>query len=364
MAEGKVHFTAAGDIIIQRRLFEAGNEPPHGYMQTLDFLRTGDVVWASFEVQLSKRGFRTDSTIAYLADPVVASDLAKAGYSLMTVATNHTWDFGPDAFVDTLTNLRQAGITPVGGGSTAEEANAPVFLDVNGLRIAVVAVSCLVPPYYAATDDRPGIAALRINQSIELNGLDFMLEPGAPVPVRSSVEEEDMQRLTSLIKKLSSEVDFVLVSVHWGYGRGDTLAEYQRPLGRRIIEAGADMVLGNHMHSPGGVDIHHGKPIIYSLGNHLAQHSYKTANEKQKKIFASIDPWSVVARFTLARHKVEKLEFFATECDEDGMPCLVESPEVAAPVLRRLQRMSSDVGNKIQIDGASAQLDLTAIDQA
>lgn len=358
MATGSVTFAAAGDIVIRNPLYADGKPIHPGYERTLEYLRGGDMVWASCEVQFDETGYRTDAPIGYLVPPAVADDLGRAGFTLMTVATNHTCDYGPVAFLSTLEHLRRNGITPVGGGRNLEEAMQPVFFTVNGLKIAVLAVCCLVPADYAATPERPGIAPLHVEQWTEFHPLMMMTEPGAPLKMRSRVKPDEQAALTATIARLRNEADFVLVSVHWGYGRGDPLAEYQRPLAHAIIEAGADMILGNHAHSPAGIEMHKGKPILYSLGNHIAQHEWENATQYQKEIFSLIDPWSLVAQFRFSAGKVEAMEFMATACDRLGVPNLITDAAEAAPVLNSFAMLSRRMGAEIVIDGNRAHLRL------
>jgi poly-gamma-glutamate synthesis protein (capsule biosynthesis protein) len=288
----------------------------------------------------------------------VAADLGQAGFTVMTVATNHTCDYGPVAFMSTLDHLRNSGITPVGGGKDLAEALTPAFFVVNGLKIAVIAVSCLVPADYAATPERPGIAPLHVDQWTEFHPLMMMTEPGAPLKMRSKVRHSEQDKLTSLISTLRGMVDFVLVSVHWGYGRGYPQAEYQRPLAHSIIDSGADMILGNHPHSPAGIEMYRGKPILYSLGNHIAQHEWENATPYQKEIFALIDPWSLVARFTFSAGKVEAMEFMATKCDDQGMPNLIIDRSEAEPVLSSFALLSKRMGAEIIVNDNKATLNL------
>ncbi|WP_157136496.1 CapA family protein [Sagittula stellata] len=348
--------TAAGDIVIRQRLYQDGVPVQPDYERTLDFLREGDVRWASCEVQFARSGFRTDAPIAYLVAPEVAGDLGVAGFDLMTVATNHTWDYGPDAFLESLGHLQEAGVTTVGGGPDIASANTPVIRDLDGLTLGVLAVSCLLPPYYAARDDRPGIAPVRVDQWQELHPILQATEPGAPIPMRSRVDPADADALMDRIAALRPQVDVLIVSVHWGYGTGSPLAEYQRPFGHRIIEAGADMVLGNHAHSPAGLETHLGKPILYSLGNHIAQQDWDNATPVQAEIFRAIDPWSTICRIEMSKSGIEGIEFRATECGRDGMPILIDDSAKAGAVLHRLQELSRGFGTEITVESASARV--------
>lgn len=345
---------AAGDIVIRHRLYDGQDALHPGYGRTLDYLRQSDLVWGSCEVQFARTGYRTDAPIAYLADPAIAGDLGRAGFGIMTVATNHTCDFGPDAFLETLDHLRAAGIAPVGGGRTVEESMAPVVREVAGRRVGFLAVSCLLPPDYAATATRPGIAPLRVEQWAEFHPILLATEPGAPLNMRSRIHPEDLDGLVAAIRALRARVDQLVVSVHWGYGRGDPQAEYQRPLGRAIIDAGADMVLGNHPHSPAGLETYRGRPILYSLGNHIAQQDWANATPVQQDIFSQIDPWSLVGRISFGPAGVRSIEFRATECDPQGMPNLIESEAAARPILDRFRRLSAAMGTELAIEGLTA----------
>lgn len=346
--------SAAGDIVIRNRLFGEGAVRSPGFDALMAHMKQADLVWGSCEVQFSTRGFRTDSTIAYLVDPEVGRDLGRAGYEVMTVATNHTWDYGPDAFLDTLVHLREGGVDPVGGGRTPAEAWAPWVKEINGIKVGILAVSCLVPPYYAVLEDRPGIAAVRIRQYAALDPIGMMIEPGGPIRVESFAEEEDVAKLEAEIKALRGRVDVLIVSIHWGYGRGTPLATYQRPLAKRVIAAGADFILGNHGHSPTAVEVIDGKPVIYSLGNHIAQQDRVNATPRQLEIFADIDPWSVVADIGFTKAGVTEIRLHPTFSEADGLPLLLEPGDTAAAILNRVKDLSSAAGTTIEIAGAEA----------
>ncbi|MGO4403582.1 CapA family protein [Bosea sp. RAF48] len=344
---------AVGDIVVRSRIYADGEAIDRDYQETLSYLRESDLVWGACEVQFASRGYRSDAPIAYLVDPAVAGDLGRAGFGLLTVATNHTCDFGPDAFLETIRHLNEAGVSTVGGGVSLDASFEPDIREMGDCRIGTLAVSCLLPPDYAATETRPGIAPLAIEQWPEIHPILLATEPGAPMRMRSKVSAGHLDRLRDAIANLRPHVDVLIVSVHWGYGRGDPLAEYQRPLGHALIDAGADMVLGNHAHSPAGLETYQGKPILYSLGNHIAQQDWDNATPDQQVIFSQIDPWSLVSRIHIDSGGISAIEFRATECNKAGFPALLKEPSRALPIFERFLRLAASENTKFEISGAS-----------
>jgi poly-gamma-glutamate synthesis protein (capsule biosynthesis protein) len=167
-------------------------------------------------------------------------------------------------------------------------------------------------------------------------------------------EEEDAAALEAAIAALRPQVDVLIVSIHWGYGRGSPLATYQRPLAQRVVAAGADFILGNHGHSPTAVEFIGGKPVIYSLGNHVAQQDRINATPRQREIFAHIDPWSVIADIEIGRDGVRAITLRPTACASDGLPVLLEPGPLADSILARLVDLSAAAGTTVTMaDGVA-----------
>ena len=87
------------------------------------------------------------------------------------------------------------------------------------------------------------------------------------VTIRTFADAAEQAFAEERVRALRKEVDFLCLSLHWGYGGlSSRIAEYQRPLGHAMIDAGADIILGNHVHAVQGVERYKGKAIIYSPG--------------------------------------------------------------------------------------------------
>ncbi|HEY8449275.1 MAG TPA: CapA family protein, partial [Bacillota bacterium] len=163
--------------------------------------------------------------------------------------------------------LRGHGIPHCGSGENLTAAEEPVWLDVAGLRVALLGYTCLYLPGWEATDERPGVAAIRVRTLYEPPAR-VLEQPGTPPIVRTFVAADELERVQNHVRRARAGADVVIVSVHWGVSeKYRLLAEYQVSLGRAFVDAGADVVFGHHPHVIQGFEVYKGRPILYSLGN-------------------------------------------------------------------------------------------------
>jgi poly-gamma-glutamate capsule biosynthesis protein CapA/YwtB (metallophosphatase superfamily) len=254
--KGPVRLVAVGDLMLGgavRSLIRARG-PDYPFRGFRRLLQDADIAFGNLETPLSERGvptpgksprsLRSRTNYLFRAPPTAASGLAWGGFDVVSVANNHTMDYGGDALADTLTCLTQAGVAPVGAGPDLEAATAPVFLERRGQRFAVFALSDILPIGSAAGARRPGVA-----------------------PARGQAFE---RRMPAAIARARQHADWVLVSVHWGRERYRGVTARQRRLGRQLVDWGADVVIGHHTHCRGPSERYHGGLIHYSLGNFIA----------------------------------------------------------------------------------------------
>lgn len=259
-APGTVRFCAVGDVGPERRdvdtLFE----------KTADEIRSADLAFMQLEMTLTERGARVPQTKhTSRTHPDAAEAFARAGFDVVSWASNHSLDWGTEGFLDTVEAIEAAGLIPLGTGRNIDEARAPRIVERGGLRVAFLAYCSILPDSYWATAERAGIAPLRaftLHEAIEPD------QPGTPHRMYTVPHPGDEAAMVADIEAAKEKADVVIVSCHWGihFTRAE-LADYQRALGRAAIEAGAEMVLGHHAHILKGVEFHRGKPIFHSLGN-------------------------------------------------------------------------------------------------
>ena len=247
--------------------------PPGG--EALGWLGEADLAFVNLEVPLCSGGRPADKLVNLRASPTLAGPLREAGVDVATVANNHALDFGAEGLRETLEALSGAGVRAVGGGENLDEAFAPAIVEVGATRVACVGMSASLPPGFAAGPTWPGIAPVRATVSFLLDAPTLEEQPGCSPYVVTAVVEEDARRAEAAVRAARDRADVVIVAIHWGIPAGwvaafqGPLADYQRPLGRRLIEAGADLVAGHHPHTVHGVERHGRGVICYSLGNFL-----------------------------------------------------------------------------------------------
>lgn len=199
-----------------------------------------DIFMANLEFPFSDRGTQAaDKQFTFRVSPSRVSILQEIGPEIVTVANNHALDYGTDALLDTCDTLDSAGILHVGAGKNLEEAKQPQIIEKNGKKIGFLGASRVFPTGgWAAGSSHPGMFSAYDTASV--------------------VQE---------IQKVKKECDYLVVYVHWGIERNTQPEAYQREMGHQYIDAGADLVVGSHPHVLQGIELYHGKWILYSLGN-------------------------------------------------------------------------------------------------
>lgn len=171
--------------------------------------------------------------------------LRQARFDGLSLANNHAMDFGPEGLRDTQTALEHAGLAHHGAGQNEEEAYRPLILERNDQTIGVFSC-CSVSqssPLYAGRD-QPGVARLVLDRCVEQ------------------------------IRRLRSQVDWVIVQAHWGEELSELPMPEQRGAARAFVNAGADLILGHHPHVWQPLEWLDGVPVFYSLGNCLFSGMY------------------------------------------------------------------------------------------
>ncbi len=212
-------------------------------MQKLLF--DADLAVINNEFAFSDRGTPADKQYTFRVSPSYVTIHQQLGIDVAGLANNHTLDYGPDALLDTIQILNDAGIDNTGAGNSMDEAAKLVVKEVNGKRYGFLACSRVIP--YTNWDVRnanPGLFTCY-----------------------------DPTELIARTQAAKEQCDFLFVMIHWGVESTTRLESYQSQVGQAVIDAGADAVIGSHPHILQGIEYYSGKPIFYSLGNFIFNQS-------------------------------------------------------------------------------------------
>ena len=244
-AQNVVRLLFAGDVYLSDHVLEAygaagGIEGvvSKGYLQDIE---AADYFMVNEEFPFSTRGTPAkDKQFTFRVEPKKVKLLQEMGIDLVTLANNHALDYGRDALLDTIDTLDQAGIAHVGAGENLDQAQKPVHVELKGKRFAFIGATRVIPEAdWAAGSAWPGM---------------FSAYDGG-------------EQLAEEIKAAKQQADYVIVYVHWGIEREEMPNEVQTTLAHRLVDAGADLVVGAHPHVLQGIEYYKGVLIAYSLGN-------------------------------------------------------------------------------------------------
>ena len=219
--------------------------PAHGVMHgrdpfaaVADVLASADAAVCNLECVIATCGRRVQKPYTFRAPPECIPFL-KRHFTAVSMANNHSGDYGPEALLQQCDLLEAAPLPYFGGGRNQQTAERPFVLERRGRRLALLGYNEYPPQEFRAQGKRPGVAWL--------------------------VEDDALRGVRDARRK--HRADLVIPFLHWGEEGEPGPTDAQRRLARRLIDAGADAVVGSHAHVTQTVDVYRGKPIVYSLGN-------------------------------------------------------------------------------------------------
>jgi len=277
-----------------------------------------EIVLANLEGPLTSRGDKADKKYTFRSPAAVATALKAAGINAVTLANNHSLDYGEPGLSDTIKALKASGIGYFGAGENRHAAREALIMKVGGVRIGMLGYSLTFPEEFWAGESRAGTAF------------------------------GHRQWIIDDVTALKKRVDLVLVSFHWGQEGKTKLRSYQPLLAHAAIDAGADVVIGHHPHIAQGIERYRGRAIIYSLGNYVFG-SY--SNRVQ---------YGLVGVFTVHDKKISELKLMPVDVNNFRVqfrPVALKGEPLATAV-KQLQTLSLQRGTTLQQEGDQLRLPL------
>ena len=417
-ADSSFTMALTGDSIITRKL-SVYAEP--SFIEMIELLRGADVAFTNIEMlfhDYESYPMSSSGGTYMRASPELTKDLVWAGIDLGSLANNHSGDYGPPAMLRSADYVRKAGIVAAGVGKSLAEAREAKFLETSEGRVALVSVSSTFPDHSRAgrsRDDvpaRPGLNPLRYSTRHvvtreRLESLRAIMEDlgfetqessdeltlfggqhfvaGDVSAVLTEPDPQDMAEIASVVSNASRLADYTIVTIH-AHERDKELsvpAKFLVTFARAMIEAGADVFVGHGPHVLRGIEIHQGKPILYSLGDFIFQNETLLRLPQENYERYGLGARSHVADFNDARYdgdtigfpakpeiwesviavpswkngSLERLELhpislgYGQPRQVRGRPMLAEA-DLSRKIISDLQRVSRPFGTKIDyVDG-------------
>jgi poly-gamma-glutamate capsule biosynthesis protein CapA/YwtB (metallophosphatase superfamily) len=274
-----VRLVLVGDIMLDRRPGEVVAKGEDPFAEFAPILVGADLAVGNLECVISTTGERVAKPFNFRAHPRVVPLLARY-FDGLSLANNHTGDFGKAAFVEQLDRLDQGPIAHFGGGRNLKEAHTPLIFERNGIRIALLGYDEFKPRSFEAGADTPGVAW----------SLDQEAQVVADIKAARAVHSADV----------------VIPFMHWGSEDDTDPNDRQQTMAHIMIDAGADAVVGAHPHITQSAEYYKGRLIVYSLGNFVFDG------------YEGRTGW--VLRLTLSKNGLLEWDTVVGRTDERGIP--------------------------------------------
>ncbi len=232
----------------------------------------GDITFASLETPLIKDCPPTDEGMIFCGSDKNIEGLKYIGVDIVTMANNHAGNHGEEGVLETIQSLQQNGIKVTG-------INGALYQDIKGMTFAFLG-------YNDISKDQPGIA-----------------------------DAEDA-RIKKEITEAKQKADVIIVQYHWGEEYRSQPDDRQKYLGRFTIDAGADVVIGNHPHWIQPIEIYKGKLITYAHGNFIFDQMW---SEETKQ--------GVIGKYTFYENQLIDVEYFPIYIQDYGQASFLEGEE-------------------------------------
>jgi poly-gamma-glutamate synthesis protein (capsule biosynthesis protein) len=329
-------------------------------------LLEGDVVFTNFETTVHEPGeplTDLDHVGGVYAPPQALDALQALGFNLLALSNNHSYDIGPQGIRNTLAEVDARKLAHAGLGLTPQAVRAPGYLQVGGTKVALVSM--------ASGLIRPGASEAGLNE-IHMEGGKPDVDAGHPRPA-------DAEAILASIREAAGKADLVIAYHHnHVYDRDFVKMMASRAPERLVpppwikswahqeIDAGADIVVLHGAPLVQGVEIYHGRPIFYDLGNFIFQLPLRidATNLFEPNVWDSVVAHANFEGKTLTSITFQPIVLNTKGQGEGdlalatrGLPAPAHG-ELAQQILQRLVAASRAMGTQIVIKGEVAELTL------
>ncbi len=262
----EITIAATGDIMFHSPQINGAYNPEtkeydfnYSFEYVKKYIESADLAIGNFETVTAGEEYKYQGYPTFNSPSSTITALKNAGFDMLSTANNHSIDKGKKGIINTIDNIAEHGLINVG---TYKEPTEEVLVqDINGIKTAF------------------------LSYTYGCNGLEVLLTPEELSYMVNIIDEE---RIKSDIEKADlAQVDTTIVLIHWGNEYQREPSGYQVELANKMIEWGADIILGSHPHVIQRSEMreHNGenKFIIYSMGNFISNQRRETLDIGNRK---------------------------------------------------------------------------------
>ena len=314
-----VSFTTTGDLIFWREVADYidKNGGESAMANIAEHLAAADVTISNLESPLSDDESEPiiDKDVYIIGRPSAIESMKNSDITMVSLANNHIMDYTGPALEDTLDALDDAGILHAGAGMTEDEASEIAEMTVNGASIALLSWTDIIPNFFLAHNNEPGVVTARL----------------------------DMDGACRRVREAKATHDIVIVAMHWGVEYEDYITDYlQSEPAHKLVDAGADVILGNHPHVMQGVEFYKGALIAYAHGNCVFWQKYDHTHE------------SILLDFDITQDGISNVIVTPLYLDDKyGIPDFATDSQ-AKQTLSRLEEISQGMNTAFDIHDGKA----------
>ena len=305
----------AGDTMLGRLTNETINQKGYSYPwgNVLPLIGKADLRIVNLETTFTKSSKKVPKFFNYKADPKNVQALVKADINVVSLANNHSKDFGDEGLLETIKILDETHILHVGAGRTIQEAHKPVIIEKQGIKLGIIGATDNEPTWQA-TESTPGVNFFTVH---------------------------DLAELLDQIKHLKERVDFVVVSLHWGPNMRQQPTKEYIDAAHKMIDAGADIIHGHSAHIFQGVAMYKNKLIMYDTGDFVDDYRIDPVlrNDQGLLFFVTINK-GVIKQADLTPTLISNMQV--------NLAHGAEKKEIT----EKIKKLSAELGTTISDDGS------------
>ena len=305
-ARNTVKLNFAGDICLS-------NVPPENFTFSdglINVLQQADLNVGNFECTITESQDKLQNHVAHLKSDMASLNILR-DFHCFSLANNHILDFNEEGYFDTINTLIDRGYQVFGSGQSQKQALTPLKMHTNNVPIAFLGAT----RFANATDNTPGTA------------------------------KRSFRPLSKQITKLKADGYFVIVYLHWGYEYVPYPPPNDRRLAHKLIDVGADLLIGAHPHICQGYEVYRSKYIFYSLGNFIFHSStFKGLSyiEDDPRLFVSY-----IVNASISRNGLSEIQLVPYRITDNAVSLL--SGDDKTSLLNTVNRLSR-IFNKSKIE--------------